>query len=50
MWRSGALIGRHEEAYFVKCDRTTMSQDDIDNGRLVCLVGPRAQEWQRETT
>jgi len=28
-----------DEAYFVRCDRTTMTQDDIDNGRLVCLVG-----------
>ena len=27
------------EAYFVRCDRTTMTQDDIDNGRLVCLIG-----------
>jgi phage tail sheath protein FI len=28
-----------EEAFFVKCDRTTMSQDDIDNGRLIIIVG-----------
>jgi phage tail sheath protein FI len=27
------------EAYFVKCDQTTMTQDDITNGRLVCTVG-----------
>ena len=27
------------EAYFVVCDRTTMTQNDLDNGRLVCLVG-----------
>ena len=26
-----------DEAFFVKCDRTTMTQDDIDNGRLICL-------------
>jgi uncharacterized protein len=39
-WKSGALPGAWpEEAFFVKCDRTTMTQDDIDNGRLVCLVG-----------
>jgi len=39
-WRTGALMGtRPEEAYFVRCDRTTMSQNDLDNGRLVCLVG-----------
>lgn len=40
LWRSGAVVGmKQEESYFVKCDRTTMTQDDIDNGRLVCLVG-----------
>ena len=39
-WRAGALLGNTpEEAYFVRCDRTTMTQDDLDNGRLVCLVG-----------
>jgi uncharacterized protein len=39
-WRDGALVGRTpEEAFFVKCDRTTMTQDDLDNGRLVCLIG-----------
>jgi hypothetical protein len=40
VWRSGALMGRTaEEAFFVKCDRTTMTQDDIDNGRLICVIG-----------
>ena len=40
VWRSGALEGtKVEEAYFVKCDRTTMTQTDIDNGRLIVLVG-----------
>jgi hypothetical protein len=40
VWRNGALEGtRVEEAYFVKCDRTTMTQTDIDQGRLICLVG-----------
>jgi hypothetical protein len=39
-WHTGALQGvRPEEAFFVKCDRTTMSQDDLDNGRLIILVG-----------
>jgi phage tail sheath protein FI len=33
-WRLGALFGRTEqEAFFITCDRTTMSQDDILNGR-----------------
>lgn len=40
VWRSGALEGtKIEEAFFVRCDRTTMTQTDIDNGRLICLVG-----------
>ncbi len=40
VWRNGALEGtRPEEAYFVKCDRTTMTQTDIDSGRLIVLVG-----------
>jgi phage tail sheath protein FI len=39
-WRLGALQGATaEEAFFVACDRSTMTQDDIDNGRLICLVG-----------
>lgn len=39
-WQGGALKGaRPEEAFFVKCDRSTMTQDDLDNGRLVLLVG-----------
>jgi phage tail sheath protein FI len=28
-----------EEAFFVRCDRTTMTQSDLDNGRLICLIG-----------
>ena len=40
VWRSGALVGATpDEAFFVRCDNTTMTQDDIDNGRLICLVG-----------
>ncbi len=39
-WRSGALMGtKPEEAYFVRCDRTTMTQNDLDNGRMICLIG-----------
>jgi phage tail sheath protein FI len=39
-WRTGALLGsKPEEAYFVRCDRSTMTQHDLDNGRLICLVG-----------
>jgi phage tail sheath protein FI len=40
VWRTGALMGTTaDQAFFVRCDRTTMTQDDIDNGRLVVLVG-----------
>lgn len=42
-WQNGALLGdKPEKAYFVKCDRGTMSQNDLDNGRLVCQVGVAA--------
>ncbi len=40
LWRDGALLGdTPEKAYFVRCDRTTMTQNDLDNGRMICLVG-----------
>ncbi len=40
VWRNGALEGvKPEEAFFVKCDRTTMTQTDIDNGRLIVVIG-----------
>jgi uncharacterized protein len=40
LWRDGALLGdKPEQAFFVRCDRTTMTQNDLDNGRLICLVG-----------
>jgi len=39
-WKSGHLMGESsKEAYFVRCDRSTMTQNDIDNGRLICLIG-----------
>ncbi len=39
-FKSGHLLGdTTEEAYFVRCDRTTMTQNDLDNGRLICLIG-----------
>jgi hypothetical protein len=40
VWRNGALEGdTKDQAFYVKCDRTTMTQDDMDNGRLICVVG-----------
>lgn len=39
-WVSGALLGANpDEAYFVRCDRTTMTQSNLDNGQLICLIG-----------
>ena len=39
-WREGALMGnRPDEAWFVRCDRTTMTEADIEAGRLVCEIG-----------
>lgn len=40
MWREGSLAGSSpDEAFFVNIGRDTMSQDDIDNGRLICVIG-----------
>jgi uncharacterized protein len=39
-WVSGALLGESvQDAFFVRCDRSTMTQNDLDNGRLICLIG-----------
>jgi uncharacterized protein len=39
-WKSGALLGATPaQGYFVTCDASTMTQDDLANGRLVCLIG-----------
>lgn len=38
-YQIGALGGNSAaEAFLVKCDRTTMSQDDIDNGRVIATI------------
>lgn len=40
VWRTGALAGTSpDEAFFVDIGTNTMSQDDIDNGRLICVIG-----------
>ena len=39
-WRSGALFGRKpEDAFYVRCDESTMTADDVQNGRLICNIG-----------
>ena len=41
-FREGAFAGaRASEAFDVRCDRTTMSQADLDNGRLIVQVRVR---------
>ena len=40
VWHNGALRGiTQDEAFFVRCDRTTMTEADIDAGMLICEVG-----------
>lgn len=42
-WKNGRLLGgTPKAAYFVRCDRSTMTQNEIDNGIMVCLVGVAA--------
>jgi phage tail sheath protein FI len=41
-WVNGRLLGSAKTAYFVRCDRSTMTQNDIDNGRLICEIGVAA--------
>lgn len=39
-WQNGSLQGKkQQEAYFVRCNSTTMTQTDLANGRLVIVVG-----------
>jgi len=40
VWRDGGLQGSTaDEAFYVKCGDETMTQDDIDNGRLIVEIG-----------
>lgn len=40
VWKSGALAGGGPgDSFFVDIGTNTMSQDDINNGRLVCVIG-----------
>jgi len=39
-WREGALMGSTpDEAFFVKCDRETMTDAQINSGQLICEIG-----------
>lgn len=40
LFRAGAFMGvKASEAYLVRCDQTTMTQTDIDQGRLILEIG-----------
>jgi len=40
LWAMGMLRGdRTQEAFVVKCDQTTMTDDDIRGGNLIIVVG-----------
>jgi phage tail sheath protein FI len=40
LWRSGALVGETEqEAFFVKCDREVNTQDVVEAGVVIAVVG-----------
>jgi hypothetical protein len=43
LWHEGALAGDSPvDAFDVRCDRSTMTQDDIDAGRAICRVSFQA--------
>jgi len=40
VWRTGALVGASPaDAFFVDIGPNSMTKDDIDNGRLICVIG-----------
>ncbi|WP_049907246.1 phage tail sheath family protein [Halovivax asiaticus] len=40
VWREGGLQGSTaDEAFYVRCGEETMTEDDIDNGRLIVEIG-----------
>jgi phage tail sheath protein FI len=40
LWKAGVLRGeKPEEAFFVRCDERTMTNDDILNGRIIIMIG-----------
>lgn len=39
-WRNGALAGSTaDEAFYINIGKNTMTEDDILNGRLICVIG-----------
>ena len=60
LWKKGLLKGsKRQEAFFVRCDRSTMKQSDLYNGRVICVIGIapvrpaefvlcRAEVWEKD--
>jgi uncharacterized protein len=45
LWQAGMLHGATpEQAYFVKCDRTTITQVDWESNKVVILIGYSARK------
>ena len=39
-WLGGALLGaKPEQGFFVECGPTTMTADDLAEGRMICRIG-----------
>ncbi len=50
-WKAGALRGATpEQAFFVRCDQTTMTQYDIEHGQVILLAGVAAVKPAEFTT
>ena len=44
LWHSGGVVGETpEQAFFTRCGPDTMTQSDLDQGRLICEVGVATQ-------
>lgn len=40
LWREGAFpAAQPEDAFFVRCDSSTMTAEEVEAGQLVCIVG-----------
>jgi phage tail sheath protein FI len=40
VWQAGSVAGnKQQDAFFVRCDQTTMTQNGIDSGNLIAIVG-----------
>jgi hypothetical protein len=39
-WKERRLLGdKPSDAFFVRCDRSTMTEADLESGRLICVIG-----------